>query len=266
MAVLVYMLLEEFCAPVETGLVRLQKVPVLCANMTQCCSSFFQLLESGVPEGMDSKGSSLPSMPEPANPISMKQPPESLSVRKARGDVSSDPALLMDKAAAQLAATLQDGVLQKMAGHGHNNHTHEKLKDLTALVLNGDQDSVLPQLCTPEPPMLKGAEAPAANGPHQHNCTPHAEPELTVSIPQVVQQPLFEPYGANGASLVTATEETLSGPDGRHDVKKRRGTPNKPKAQVNCSSLENTIEEAAVAQVLLHFLPYLFSHLKVTSF
>ncbi|XP_024125349.1 histone-lysine N-methyltransferase NSD2 [Oryzias melastigma] len=197
---------------------------------------------------MDSKGSSLPSMPEPANPISMKQPPESLSVRKARGDVSSDPALLMDKAAAQLAATLQDGVLQKMAGHGHNNHTHEKLKDLTALVLNGDQDSVLPQLCTPEPPMLKGAEAPAANGPHQHNCTPHAEPELTVSIPQVVQQPLFEPYGANGASLVTATEETLSGPDGRHDVKKRRGTPNKPKAQVNCSSLENTIEEAAVAQ------------------
>ncbi|RVE66357.1 hypothetical protein OJAV_G00106480 [Oryzias javanicus] len=171
------------------------------------------LLESGVPEGMDSKGSSLPSMPEPANPISMKQPPESLSVRKARGDVSSDPALLMDKAAAQLAATLQDGVLQKMAGHGHNNHTHEKLKDLTALVLNGDQDSVLPQLCTPEPPMLKGAEAPAANGPHQHNCTSHAEPELTVSIPQ-----------------------------------KRRGTQNKPKAQVNCSPVENTIEEAAVAQ------------------
>ncbi|XP_029983076.1 histone-lysine N-methyltransferase NSD2 isoform X2 [Sphaeramia orbicularis] len=182
---------------------------------------------------MDSKGSSLPSMPEPANPISMKQPPESLSVRKGRGDMGSDPALLMDKAAAQLAATLQDGVLQKMAGHSHN-HSHERLKDLTSRVLNGDQDA-LPKLCAPEPPMLKGAEAPATNGTHQHNCTPHTEPELKVSIPQVVTQPLFEPYCANGTSLATSTEGTLSGPEQRHDVKKRRGRPIKPKHQPNLS-------------------------------
>lgn len=155
---------------------------------------------------MDSIGSSLPSMPEPANPISMKQPPESLSVRKGRGDMGSDPALLMDKAAAQLAATLQDGVLQKMAGHSHNNHSHERLKDLTSLVLNGDQDA-LPKLCTPEPPMFKGAEAPATNGNHQHNLPPHPEPELKATIPQVVKQPPFEPCCANGTSLVTATEE-----------------------------------------------------------
>uniref|UniRef100_A0A3B5AAQ8 Histone-lysine N-methyltransferase NSD2-like n=1 Tax=Stegastes partitus TaxID=144197 RepID=A0A3B5AAQ8_9TELE len=132
---------------------------------------------------MDSKGSSLPSMPEPANPISMKQPPESLSVRKGRGDMGSDPALLMDKAAAQLAATLQDGGLQKMPGHSHSNHSHERLKDLTSLVLNGDQDA-LPTLCTPEPPMLKGAEAPATNGTHQLDCIPH-------------------PCCANGTSLAT---------------------------------------------------------------
>uniref|UniRef100_A0A3P9KU55 Nuclear receptor binding SET domain protein 2 n=1 Tax=Oryzias latipes TaxID=8090 RepID=A0A3P9KU55_ORYLA len=215
----------------------------------------FQLLRRS--EGMDGKGSSLPSMPEPANPVSMKQPPEALSVRKALGDVTSDPALLMDKAAAQLAATLQDGVLQKMAGHGHNHHTHEKLKDLTALVLNGDQDAVLPQLCAPEPPMFKGAEAPTATGPHQLNGTAHAEPELTVSVPQVVQQPSLEPYCANGL----VTEDTLSGPDGRHEVKKRRGTANKPKAQVNATFVlpvdhENTGEEPTVAQpALMSALP-----------
>ncbi|XP_051248802.1 histone-lysine N-methyltransferase NSD2 isoform X2 [Dicentrarchus labrax] len=190
---------------------------------------------------MDSKGSSLPSMPEPANPISMKQPPESLGVRKGGGDMSSDPALLIDKAAAQLAATLQDGVLQKMAGHSHNNHSHERLKDLTSLVLNGDQDT-LPKLCAPEPPMPKGAEVPATNGTHQHNCTPHAEPELKVTIPQVVKQPLFESCCANGTSLATTTEDTVSGSEKRQDAKKRRGRPHKPKPQPNLSSSPVPVE------------------------
>ncbi|TMS21206.1 Histone-lysine N-methyltransferase NSD2 [Larimichthys crocea] len=184
---------------------------------------------------MDSKGSSLPSMPEPANPISMKQPPESLSVRKGGGDMSSDPALLIDKAAAQLAATLQDGVLQKVAGYSHNNHSHERLKDLTSRVLNGDQDT-LPKLCAPEPPLLKGAEVPATNGTHQHNCTPHPEPELKATIPQVVKQPLFEPFCANGTSLSATTEDTISGSEKRQDAKKRRGRPYKPKHQPNLGS------------------------------
>ncbi|KAM9340753.1 histone-lysine N-methyltransferase NSD2 [Symphorus nematophorus] len=193
---------------------------------------------------MDSKGSSLPLMPEPANPISMKQPPESLSVRKGGGDMSSDPALLMDKAAAQVAATLQDdGVLQKMAGHSHNNHSHERLKDLTSRVLNGDQDA-LPQLCAPEPPMLKAAEVPATNGTHQHNCTPHTEPEpeLKVTIPQVVSQPVFEPCFANGTSLATATEDTISGSEKMQDAKKRRGRPYKPKPQSDLSSSAIPVE------------------------
>lgn len=184
---------------------------------------------------MDSKGSSLPSMPELANPISMKQLPESLSVRKGGGDMSSDSALLMDKATAQLAATLQDSVLQKMAGHTHNNHSHERLKDLTSRVLNGDQDP-LPKLCVSEPPMLKGAEAPATNGTHQHNCTPHTEPELKVSIPQVFKQPMFEPCCANGTSLATTTED-MSGPEMRQDVKKRRGRPHKPQTDLSSSAI-----------------------------
>ncbi|XP_067335712.1 histone-lysine N-methyltransferase NSD2 isoform X1 [Channa argus] len=192
---------------------------------------------------MDSKGSSLPSMPEPANPVSMKQPPESLSVRKGRGDISIDPALIMDKAAAQLAATLQDGVLQKMAGHSHSNHSHERLKDLTSLVLNGDQDT-LPKLCAPEPPMFKGAEAPTTNGTHQPNCSPHTEPELKVTIPQVIKQPLFEPCFTNGTSLAQATamEGTVSEPENGEDVKKRRGRPHKPKPQPNHSSAANSLE------------------------
>ncbi|KAI4803676.1 hypothetical protein KUCAC02_025337 [Chaenocephalus aceratus] len=169
---------------------------------------------------MDGKGSSLPSKPEPASPINMKQPPESLSVRKGGGDMSNDPALLMDKAAAQLAATLQDG-LQKMSGHNHITHSHERLKDLTSIMLNGDQDT-LPKLCAPELPLLKGAEAPSTNGTHQHNCTPHTEHELKE------QQPLFEQCCANGTSLATATEGTLSAPEKRQDSKKRRGGPHKP--------------------------------------
>uniref|UniRef100_A0A8D0DAX0 PWWP domain-containing protein n=1 Tax=Sander lucioperca TaxID=283035 RepID=A0A8D0DAX0_SANLU len=186
----------------------------------------------------------------------MKQPPESLSVRKGGGDMSSDPALLMDKAAAQLAATLQDGALQKVAGHSHNNHSHERLKDLTSRVLNGDQDA-LPKLCAPEPPMLKGAEAPATNGTHQHNCTPDTEHELKVMIPQVVEQPLFEPCCANGTSLATATEGTISGPEKRKDSKKRRGGPHNPNlsSSVIPSDLipELTQEDAKDSPLLIRF-------------
>lgn len=199
-------------------------------------------------------------MPEPANPISMKQPPESLSVRKGGGDMSSEPALLMDKAAAQLAATLQDGVLQKMAGHSHNNHSHERLKDLTSRVLNGDQDA-LPKLCAPEPQMIKAAEVPATNGTHQHNCTPHPEPELKVTIPQVVMQPLFEPSCANGTSFATTAEETISGCEKRQDAKKRRGRPHKPKplpnSGITVETLDHTNTEAETgeAEQVFAFIP-----------
>lgn len=192
-------------------------------------------------DGMDSIGSSLPSMPEPASPVSMKQPPESLSIGKGHGDIGSDPALLMDKAVVQLAATLQDGVLQKMAGHNHNNHGQERLKGLTSLVLNGDQE-VLPKLCTPEPPVLKGAEAPATNATHQVNCTPHTEPELKVTIPQVVKQPLFEPSSANGTSLVSVSDGTLSAHNKRQDVKKRKGRLHKPKPLLSCGSSVVAVE------------------------
>lgn len=191
---------------------------------------------------MDSKGSSLPSMPEPANPISMKQLPEPLSVRKNGGDMSSDHSMLMDKAAAQLAATLQDSVLQKMASHSHGNHSHERLKDLTSLVLNGDQDA-LPKLCTPEQSLLKSAEVPTANGTHPGTCSPHSDPELKVTVPQVgKQQPQFEPSSANGTSLATATDDTASGTEKREDAKKRRGRPHKEKLQGNLCSSPKPVE------------------------
>nr|XP_057933794.1 histone-lysine N-methyltransferase NSD2 [Doryrhamphus excisus]XP_057933795.1 histone-lysine N-methyltransferase NSD2 [Doryrhamphus excisus]XP_057933796.1 histone-lysine N-methyltransferase NSD2 [Doryrhamphus excisus] len=185
---------------------------------------------------MDSKGSSLPSMPEPANPISMKQPPESLAMHKARGDMSGDPSLLMNQAAAQLATTLQDGVLQKIS-----NHSHETLKDLTSRVLNGEQDDI-PKLCAAEAPILKGAEAPPSNGTHPHTCSPHSESELKVTIPQVVGVPLFEPCSAGGTSLSTSVEGTASAPQQSQEVKRRRGRPHKPKPQPRLGS-SNIFEE-----------------------
>uniref|UniRef100_A0A3B4B859 Uncharacterized protein n=1 Tax=Periophthalmus magnuspinnatus TaxID=409849 RepID=A0A3B4B859_9GOBI len=188
--------------------------------------------------GMDSIGSSLPSMPKPANPISMKQLPESLSVHKGCVDMTSDPALLMDKAAAQLAATLQDNMLQKMSSHNH-----EHLKDLTSLVLNGDHQDALPKLCTPEAPLFKPADAPTTNGIHQHNCSPLSEPELKVSVPQVVPQPLVEPCTANGTSLVTSTEDAIMETDQMEEVKKRRGRPLKPKLELCLSSSLNQSSE-----------------------
>ncbi|KAM9777839.1 histone-lysine N-methyltransferase NSD2 [Neosynchiropus ocellatus] len=178
---------------------------------------------------MDSKGSSLPSMPEPVNPIGMKQPPESLGLRKCRVDMSSEPSLLMDKAAAQLAATLQDGVLQKMSSHNHNNH--ETLKDLTSLVLNGDQDAI-PMLVSPEAPILKVA----SNGGHQLNGAEHDTHELKVTIPLVVNTPQFEPCCANGTGLPTAFEAPKSVPEQREDVKKKKGRPLQPKPELSISS------------------------------
>ncbi|XP_061781091.1 histone-lysine N-methyltransferase NSD2 [Nerophis lumbriciformis] len=192
---------------------------------------------------MDSKGSSLPSMPEPANPVSMKQPPESLAVHKARGDMSVDPSMLMDQAAAQLAATLQDSVLQKMSNHTHNNHGHETLKDLTSLVLNGDQDAI-PKLCAAETPILKGAESPPSSGTHQLTCSPHGEPELKVTIPQVVQAPVLEPCSAGGTSLSAGVEGTMSAPEQRQEEKRGRGRPSNPKPQPRPGSsgaLEETL-------------------------
>ncbi|KAJ0044205.1 hypothetical protein NL108_008122, partial [Boleophthalmus pectinirostris] len=179
---------------------------------------------------MDSIGSSLPSMPKPANPISMKQLPEALSVHKGCVDMTSDPALLMDKAAAQLAATLQDNMLQKMSSQHH-----EHLKDLTSLVLNGDHQDALPKLCTPEVPIFKPADAPTTNGIHQHNCPAHSEPELKVSVPQVVPQPQVEPCTTNGMSLVTSTDGAITETDQREEGKKRRGRPLKLKLELNHS-------------------------------
>ncbi|XP_071223014.1 histone-lysine N-methyltransferase NSD2-like isoform X2 [Salvelinus alpinus] len=168
--------------------------------------------------GMDStsKGRSLPSMPEALNPVSMKQPSEPLGGRKGRGggDLGADPALLMDKAAAQLAVTLQDSVLNNMASHGHS---HERLKDLTSLMLNGDQDK-LPKLCPPEPPTLKGAEAPSSHPSPQRKAT---SPEIKLKITKMVSKGTparFETFCGEGPNLPT---EGLLVPASRAGRKRR---------------------------------------------
>ncbi|KAM6961098.1 histone-lysine N-methyltransferase NSD2 [Aplochiton taeniatus] len=191
---------------------------------------------------MDSKGCSLPLMLEPSNPVSMKQPSsESLSGRRSRGDMSDDPGHLMDKAAAQLAATLQDSVLQKMANN-HNNHGHERLKDLTSRVLNGDQDKI-PKLCAPEPPTLKGAEAPPSHGSTlQRKGASPSSPELKLKITKMVkQQPRFEPCCAEGHNVATATEAILGASTKGKEVRKRKGRPCKPKPKPRLKMGSSTI-------------------------
>uniref|UniRef100_A0A4W5KK47 Nuclear receptor binding SET domain protein 2 n=1 Tax=Hucho hucho TaxID=62062 RepID=A0A4W5KK47_9TELE len=171
-----------------------------------------------------SKGRSLPLMPEVLNSVGMKQPSELLGGRKGRGggDLGADPALLMDKAASQLAVTLQDSVLNNMAAHGHNhnNYRHERLKDLTSLMLNGDQD-MLPKLCPPEPPILKGAEVPPSHPSPQRKAI---SPKIKLKITKMLSKgkpPCFEPCCGEGPNLPTDTEGlvALASKEGR---RKRR--------------------------------------------
>ncbi|XP_056616168.1 histone-lysine N-methyltransferase NSD2 isoform X3 [Triplophysa dalaica] len=134
----------------------------------------------------DNKGRSLPAMPEPRSPTTMKQPSDSPGGCKGRGDGSTDPTMLMDKAATQLAATPQESVLQMIGTHNHShNHSHERLKDLTSRLLNGDQDKI-PKLCaaTAAQSLLKGVEPVP-----QHASPPRkssASPELTFKITKCV--------------------------------------------------------------------------------
>uniref|UniRef100_A0A8C1URM5 Nuclear receptor binding SET domain protein 2 n=1 Tax=Cyprinus carpio TaxID=7962 RepID=A0A8C1URM5_CYPCA len=171
----------------------------------------------------DSKGTSLPAMPEPRSPTTMKQPSDSPGGHKGRGDGSTDPTLLMDKAATQLAATPQESVLQMIGSQGHN-HTHERLKDLTSRLLNGDQDTI-PKLCaaTAAQPLLKGVEPVP-----QHASPPRkssVSPEFTFKITKCVvnlggKTNRFEAdYAGEG------TEETdgfLASPTARRERRKKK--------------------------------------------
>lgn len=154
---------------------------------------------------MDSKGGSLPPMPEPKTPTSMKQISDSPCGCKGHGDGSTDPALLMDKAATQLAATPHDGVLQKMGNH---NHTHEHLKDLTSRIFNGDQET-MSKFCTSPPgsPLLKAVESGPQHGSPQRK--PDSSPELTFKITK---------HLPNGKSPSASRYEASYGEDGTDET------------------------------------------------
>ncbi|MBN3281304.1 NSD2 methyltransferase, partial [Polyodon spathula] len=157
------------------------------------------------------KGSSLPSMPEHLTPVSMKQVPEALGSRKNQmaTEINADPAILMDKAAAQLAATLQEGVLHKINGH---DPLTETLKDLTSRVLNGEQDKVA-RLCV-EPLVIKGTESPPQHTSPQKKSE---SPEIKLKITKTVSngKPRFKSCFCEDEAAVTvhatATEERKDG-------------------------------------------------------
>ncbi|KAJ8388273.1 hypothetical protein AAFF_G00135340 [Aldrovandia affinis] len=191
-------------------------------------------VDTAVSNGMDRKGRSLPQMPEPLNPVSMKQAPEVLGSRKIRTDKSTDPAhlmtdpaLLIDKATAHLAVTLQDTVLQKMGGH-----SHERLKDLTSRMLNGEQDKPA-KLCGAEGTLLKGADTPP---PHASPQRKSSSPELKLKITKLVanSKPNFEPsrFGEDGERL-----DLTGAPSKVRERKKRRNWPMKagPKPRLHAA-------------------------------
>ncbi|KAF5894831.1 histone-lysine N-methyltransferase NSD2 isoform X1, partial [Clarias magur] len=179
---------------------------------------------------MDGKGGSLPAMPEPKTPTSMKQLSDSPCGCKGRGDGSTDPALLMDKAATQLAATPHDGILQKIGNH---NHTHEHLKDLTSRFFNGDQET-LSKFCPSPPgsPLLKTVESPSPNGSPQRK--PDSSPELTLKITKHLPNGKSPPssryeasYGEDGTDEANAalvlSEGVLAPANAANEVGKLRG-------------------------------------------
>lgn len=151
---------------------------------------------------MDCTGCSLPLLCEPPPPACLKPPPPPAEPPAARS-----PALLMDEAAAHLAVTLQDGVLHKMGGTAHG-HAHERLKDLTSRVLNGEAEKPA-KLCAAEGPLLlKGSDPPTpppthAAGPTQRKAS---SPELKLQITKLVangkphfEAPRFPPATEDGA-------------------------------------------------------------------
>ncbi|KAI4892089.1 hypothetical protein NFI96_022395 [Prochilodus magdalenae] len=195
---------------------------------------------------MDSKGRSLPAMPEPKNPTSVTQLSGSPGGCKGRGDGSTDPTLMLDKAATQLAATPQEGVLQKMSNHSHtlgHNHAHERLKDLTSRLLNGDQDKI-PKLCAAPaaPPFLKGVEAGPQHGSPQRK--PESSPELTLKITKHLTNGKSPPptcyeasYGEEGPeepdAPLTLSEGILDSPNARKEGRKRKRAPVKKRMPPN---------------------------------
>uniref|UniRef100_A0A9R1SJD4 Nuclear receptor binding SET domain protein 2 n=2 Tax=Cyprinus carpio TaxID=7962 RepID=A0A9R1SJD4_CYPCA len=216
----------------------------------------------------DSKGTSLPAMPEPRSPTTMKQPSDSPGGHKGRGDGSTDPTMLMDKAATQLAATPQESVLQMIGSQGHN-HTHERLKDLTSRLLNGDQDTI-PKLCaaTAAQPLLKGVEPVP-----QHASPPRkssVSPEFTFKITKCVvnlggKTNRFEAdYAGEG------TEETdgfLASPTARRERrKKKRGLVRKRSPPNRRESVLSPTSSSDKSPLLHGILSLFFFFLSVLQF
>uniref|UniRef100_A0A8C1Q352 Nuclear receptor binding SET domain protein 2 n=1 Tax=Cyprinus carpio TaxID=7962 RepID=A0A8C1Q352_CYPCA len=208
----------------------------------------------------DSKGTSLPAMPEPRSPTTMKQPPDSPGGHKGRGDGSTDPTMLMDKVATQMAATPQESVLQMIGSHGHN-HTHERLKDLTSRLLNGDQDKI-PKLCaaTAAQPLLKGVEPVP-----QHASPPRkssVSPELTFKITKCVVNLGGKTNGYGADYAEEGTEETnaplrlsegfLASPTARRERRKKKGGFVRMRTSPNCRESILTPTESSDQSPLLH--------------
>uniref|UniRef100_A0A4W3GW55 Histone-lysine N-methyltransferase NSD2 n=1 Tax=Callorhinchus milii TaxID=7868 RepID=A0A4W3GW55_CALMI len=144
-------------------------------------------------------GNPLPLAQDLLNPISMKQVPEILGIanRKSQnGEMDSEHSLLPDKTATQLSAALQDGVMHRLNGHDATSaYRSDKLKDLTALMLNGDsgavQEPLSVQASSPVDCSIenRGSETPPHTTPKKSG-----SPEIKLRITKTYLngKPLFE--------------------------------------------------------------------------
>lgn len=151
----------------------------------------------------------------------MKQAPEILGANgKAPGcEASRECSVLLGKA--QLAGSLQDGVVPKFNGHDALPFLPaEKLKDLTSRVFNGEPGAPDAKLCF-GPQEAKGAGTPPSTAPAKNG-----SPEIKLKITKTYMngKPLFESsICGDGAAAAPPSEDSGQKPEAAARRSRKRG-------------------------------------------
>ncbi|XP_063313745.1 histone-lysine N-methyltransferase NSD2 isoform X1 [Pelobates fuscus] len=146
----------------------------------------------------------------------MKQVPHILVtpvMKSSNPEVSRECSVFLGRA--QISATLQDGVIQKLNGHDTLPFLPpDKLKDLTSRVFNGDSGAQEAKVRFDEPE-IKGTETPPSTTP-----TKNGSPEIKLKITKTYMngKPLFE-----SSICGEAGEEPTIAEDVEEDKKSKRG-------------------------------------------
>ncbi|XP_053314167.1 histone-lysine N-methyltransferase NSD2 isoform X2 [Spea bombifrons] len=147
----------------------------------------------------------------------MKQVPHILSspaVKTSNPEVSRECSVFLGRA--QISASLQEGVIQKLNGHDAIPFLPpDKLKDLTSRVFNGESGAQEAKVRFDEP-QIQGIETPPSTSP-----TKNGSPEIKLKITKTYMngKPLFE----SSICGETAEEETAAPEEAGVEKKSKRG-------------------------------------------